>query len=144
MFQVRGRACTGAVSVLILYELTLVGEETVTWALVCFVCCMILLIRSSCSRVRPSPSSVAPSLSVMVGELASCKAGLLEEHDDDDDNDDDADDDDDAVEEAFEDVDVVGESSVTPVLMGRFMALICSSDRAMPVAASTTLLPVEM
>lgn len=125
---------------MILYELTLVGEETVTWALVCFVCCMILLIRSSCSRVRPSPSSVAPSLSVMVGELASCKAGLLEEHEDDDD----ADDDDDAVEEAFEDVDVVGESSVTPVLMGRFMALICSSDRAMPVAASTTLLPVEM
>lgn len=68
-------------------------------------------------------------------------AGLVEEHDDKEDNDDD---DEDAVEEAFEEVDVVGESSVTPVLMGRFMALICSSDKAMPVAASTTLLPVEM
>jgi len=52
--------------------------------------------------------------------------------------------DDDAVDEAFEDVDVVGDSSVTPVLMGKFMALICSSDNAIPVAASTTELPVEM
>lgn len=51
---------------------------------------------------------------------------------------------DDAVDDAFEDVDVVGESNVTPVLIGKFMALICSSDNAIPVAASTTVLPVEI
>jgi len=123
----------------------------VTWALVCFVCCMILLMRSSCSRVKPSPSNIAPSLSVIVGELDIRVLPMLwllllpmlpllqlptdeEEHDVDDD----------AVDEAFEDVDVVGDSSVTPVLMGKFMALICSSDNAIPVAASTTELPVEM
>lgn len=122
------------------------GDETVTWALVCFVCCMILLIRSSCSRVRPSPSRLTPSLSVMVGELVvaitalwlAVDAAVPTEAEDDEDPELLA------VEEAFEEVEVVGDSRVTPVLIGRFMALICSSDRAIPVAASTTVLPVEM
>lgn len=42
-----------------------------------------------------------------------------------------------------DDVDV-GESRVTPVLMGKLMAFICSSVSATPVAASTILPPVEM
>lgn len=122
------------------------GEETVTWALVCFVCCIILLMRSSCSRVRPSPSRLTPSLSVMVGELVVAITALWLAVDEAVPTE--AEDDEDpellAVEEAFEEVEVVGESRVTPVLIGRFMALICSSDRAIPVAASTTVLPVEM
>jgi len=159
MFQVRGLFCDGDELVLILYELTLVGEETVTWALVCFVCCIILLMRSNCSRVRPSPSRFMPSLRVMVGELAAITEPLdgegAMETDPETDPEPDPDPEpepaeeseelaDEAVEEAFEEVEVVGDSSVTPVLMGRFMALICSSDRAIPVAASTTELPVEM
>lgn len=110
------------------------GEETVTWALVCLVCCMILLMRSSCSRVSPSPSKVAPSLSVIVGELVRTELPLPP----------DVEQDDDVVDDAIEDVEVVGDSNVTPVLIGKFIALICSSDSAMPVAASTTELPVEM
>lgn len=137
------------------------GEETVTWALVCFVCCMILLMRSSCSRVRPSPSRLIPSLSVMVGAgdwLVAITVPTLEGEDtavrpipDEAEESEDIEaeaeteeDDDEAVEEAFDEVEVVGDSRVTPVLIGKFMALICSSDNAIPVAASTTELPVEM
>jgi len=98
-----------------------------------------------------------PSLRVMVGELAAITEPLdgegAIETDPETDPEPDPDPEpaeeseelaDEAVEEAFEEVEVVGDSRVTPVLMGRFMALICSSDRAIPVAASTTELPVEM
>lgn len=131
------------------------GDETVTWALVCFVCCIILLMRSNCSRVRPSPSRLIPSLSVMVGELAVITEpldgdGAMEtdpDPDPDPGNEPVAESDelaDEADDEAFDEVEVVGDSKVTPVLIGRFIALICSSDRAIPVAASTTELPVEI
>lgn len=84
---------------------------------------MILLIKSNCSRVKPSPSRL-PLLSVRVMVAPGPEAMLL------------VDDIDDVVE--------VGDNRVTPVVFkGTFKAFNSSSVNARPVAASTTVPPFE-
>lgn len=127
IFQVRGRGVCGCPVdggfVSILYDCELVGEETVTWAVVCFVCRIILLIKSNCSRVKPSPSRL-PLLSVKVMVAPGGPEEIL-------------------LVDDMDDVVEVGDNSVTPVFSGTFKAFSSSSVNAKPVAASTTVPPFE-
>lgn len=69
MFHVLGRGfgvCVWVEEVSILYDWELECDETVTWAVVCLVWRIILLIKSNCSRVKPSSSRPPLLLSVKV------------------------------------------------------------------------------